>query len=108
MAMFAPRNRRYVALRRVSGLRPSLQPRFALLRSEPGERQDWRQSSRSARPRWRHHLQNLVATRSPRLPFSLWLRRDEERSEEHTSELQSLIRISYAGFCLTKKHTTHK
>src|SRR3546814_3558371 len=26
------------------------------------------------------------------------------RSEEHTSELQSLIRISYAVFCLKKKH----
>src|SRR3546814_2818489 len=26
------------------------------------------------------------------------------RSEEHTSELQSLIRISYAVFCLQKKH----
>src|SRR3546814_9887886 len=26
-----------------------------------------------------------------------------ERSEEHTSELQSLMRNSYAGFCLTKK-----
>src|SRR3546814_3957030 len=25
------------------------------------------------------------------------------RSEEHTSELQSLMRISYAGFCLNKK-----
>src|SRR3546814_5717981 len=25
-----------------------------------------------------------------------------ERSEEHTSELQSLMRISYAGFCLKK------
>src|SRR3546814_5810414 len=30
------------------------------------------------------------------------------RSEEHTSELQSLMRISYAVFCLTKKKiTTH-
>src|SRR3546814_8313381 len=28
------------------------------------------------------------------------------RSEEHTSELQSLMRISYAVFCL-KKHTIH-
>src|SRR3546814_3245938 len=28
------------------------------------------------------------------------------RSEEHTSELQSQIRISYAVFCLTKKTTT--
>src|SRR3546814_6330610 len=31
------------------------------------------------------------------------------RSEEHTSELQSLMRISYAVFCLKKKTTTkHK
>src|SRR3546814_7167722 len=29
--------------------------------------------------------------------------RDLSRSEEHTSELQSLMRISYAVFCLTKK-----
>src|SRR3546814_1769381 len=28
----------------------------------------------------------------------------EKRSEEHTSELQSLMRISYAVFCLNKKH----
>src|SRR3546814_4344453 len=28
------------------------------------------------------------------------------RSEEHTSELQSLMRISYAVFCLTKKNRT--
>src|SRR3546814_8175191 len=33
---------------------------------------------------------------------------DGERSEEHTSELQSLMRISYAVFCLKKKKTaTH-
>src|SRR3546814_8137335 len=33
---------------------------------------------------------------------------DRERSEEHTSELQSLMRISYAVFCLKKKtHTQH-
>src|SRR3546814_4120702 len=29
------------------------------------------------------------------------------RSEEHTSELQSLMRISYAVFCLKKKNITH-
>src|SRR3546814_6234108 len=29
------------------------------------------------------------------------------RSEEHTSELQSLMRISYAGFCLKKKKKQH-
>src|SRR3546814_2120136 len=36
---------------------------------------------------------------------------ESTRSEEHTSELQSLMRISYAVFCLKKKHkhtTRHK
>src|SRR3546814_7981981 len=32
--------------------------------------------------------------------------RTPERSEEHTSELQSLMRISYAVFCLKKKKNT--
>src|SRR3546814_8062776 len=31
-----------------------------------------------------------------------------ERSEEHTSELQSLMRISYAVFCLKKKKKTQQ
>src|SRR3546814_1024946 len=38
--------------------------------------------------------------------FSRWLSRStisSSRSEEHTSELQSLMRISYAVFCLKKK-----
>src|SRR3546814_9832672 len=35
-------------------------------------------------------------------------RRTGSRSEEHTSELQSLMRISYAVFCLKKKNDTYK
>src|SRR3546814_7126981 len=35
-------------------------------------------------------------------------RRPDIRSEEHTSELQSLMRISYAVFCLKKKKQTTK
>src|SRR3546814_2315326 len=35
-------------------------------------------------------------------------RRARHRSEEHTSELQSLMRISYAVFCLKKKITRHQ
>src|SRR3546814_10035146 len=35
-------------------------------------------------------------------------RQSAERSEEHTSELQSLMRISYAVFCLKKKKQTQK
>src|SRR3546814_3732743 len=34
-------------------------------------------------------------------------RAPRRRSEEHTSELQSLMRISYAVFCLQKKKTIH-
>src|SRR3546814_4202743 len=39
------------------------------------------------------------------LPAATWASDDcsERRSEEHTSELQSLMRISYAVFCLKKK-----
>src|SRR3546814_1619175 len=53
------------------------------------------------RPAWRHRARGAadIARRrsaSHRGP----------RSEEHTSELQSLMRISYAVFCLKKKTTT--
>src|SRR3546814_5855294 len=42
-----------------------------------------------------HQLHRRLATRLPRHPSF--------RSEEHTSELQSLMRISYAVFCLKTK-----
>src|SRR3546814_4041395 len=48
---------------------------------------------------------------APALPlrhgrYSLWTFRPRlKRSEEHTSELQSLMRISYAVFCLKKNKT---
>src|SRR3546814_5875952 len=38
--------------------------------------------------------------------FVIKPRGDRQRSEEHTSELQSLMRISYAAFCLKKKKHT--
>src|SRR3546814_6655366 len=54
---------------------------FRLLPKQKGRRD----SQRSAQHATNHHVQ---------------------RSEEHTSELQSLMRISYAVFCLKKKNTT--
>src|SRR3546814_10877268 len=39
----------------------------------------------------------------PRPREAYWSRDKVVRSEEHTSELQSLMRISYAVFCLKKK-----
>src|SRR3546814_9994823 len=44
-----------------------------------------------------HLIRNLDAPAIARDVFT--------RSEEHTSELQSLMRISYAVFCLKKKNT---
>src|SRR3546814_4516116 len=43
---------------------------------------------------------SVGSSRSIRASASPWL---SARSEEHTSELQSLMRISYAVFCLKKK-----
>src|SRR3546814_5919918 len=52
---------------------------------------------------------NLVKRRPP--PGTLAGKRSRicrgRRSEEHTSELQSLMRISYAVFCLKKKQTSN-
>src|SRR3546814_7285885 len=53
-------------------------------------------------------LQHLLGGRQPALELlQLLVQMDadrlEGRSEEHTSELQSLMRISYAVFCLTQK-----
>src|SRR3546814_10375850 len=45
--------------------------------------------------------------RSARDAQSLAKEAEAKRSEEHTSELQSLMRISYAVFCLKKKKNIH-
>src|SRR3546814_6038158 len=50
-------------------------------------------------------LSNRTDDRIALLPKHIY----KSRSEEHTSELQSLMRISYAVFCLKKKiNTTYK
>src|SRR3546814_6183863 len=40
--------------------------------------------------------------------YGIYELQELERSEEHTSELQSLMRISYAVFCLKKKKEKNK
>src|SRR3546814_5230348 len=59
-------------------------------------------------------LSALLGSEAPNLSPSVIGRKEEwtsdydrwqRRSEEHTSELQSLMRISYAVFCLKKKKT---
>src|SRR3546814_3081918 len=66
---------------------------------------------------WRGVRRRVKRADGPERLFGEWWKRDAElvavrdyfrveddvRSEEHTSELQSLMRISYAVFCLKKK-----
>src|SRR3546814_10322858 len=52
------------------------------------------------------HPRHLGPDPGSRLPPLLSGTPDQVRSEEHTSELQSLMRNSYAVFCLKKKNQT--
>src|SRR3546814_6918191 len=53
----------------------------------------------------RHHVRNTIGS-----TLQHWCESHSIacRSEEHTSELQSLMRISYAVFCLKKKNKINK
>src|SRR3546814_1232766 len=61
--------------------------------------------------RGKHVFERLQAPRFRGIEAAVAQRLDEgmidSRSEEHTSELQSLMRISYAVFCLKKKKNTN-
>src|SRR3546814_3031296 len=50
-----------------------------------------------------HFCSNFDCVSASRHRFAIVGYRFDSRSEEHTSELQSLMRISYAVFCLKKK-----
>src|SRR3546814_3406600 len=54
--------------------------------------------------RWMHELPPLIHKERDRM---IDVHHTILRSEEHTSELQSLMRISYAVFCLKKKKNNH-
>src|SRR3546814_4918624 len=66
-------------------------------------------------PRFDEHVDPEIAriecaiARLPKRTREVFLmHRLKNRSEEHTSELQSLMRISYAVFCLKKKNKTYE
>src|SRR3546814_8388293 len=66
--------------------------RFACVSPNPRSRQEW---TTRGRPCATGTSVDLRATTRP------------DRSEEHTSELQSLMRTSYAVFCLKKTKSKH-
>src|SRR3546814_4883863 len=61
---------------------------------------------RQAALRWHGEAGQAAQAGPPRGGLPAAGCRPDARSEEHTSELQSLMRISYAVFCLKKKRTT--
>src|SRR3546814_10688774 len=70
----------------------------------------FRSPSRQSVQEWRPRSQNPLLSREPCRPVLCPPRQSSMRrcrSEEHTSELQSLMRISYAVFCLKKKKKKH-
>src|SRR3546814_8739090 len=103
----------------------SLFPYTTLFRS-PVDRKPERLAKLYPNERWREYLMNLSASDFPQRCRAHYLRWLTERwnathdggahataldlyfwrSEEHTSELQSIMRISYAVFCFKKNTTT--
>src|SRR3546814_8356597 len=61
---------------------------------------------RTARRKLRHRTVHRIRSRTPSQPRPS-NRPRANRSEEHTSELQSLMRISYDVFCLKKQQQTN-
>src|SRR3546814_1435583 len=53
------------------------------------------------------YIEKTLGLKDGKGPFNIELFGGSPRSEEHTSELQSLMRISYAVFCLNKKTQLH-
>src|SRR3546814_11889019 len=94
----------------------TLFPYTTLFRSgvalEPSAPAGWHRDELSAADAVGHRaaVDAAAGLELPELAAGARIERDElagrERSEEHTSELQSLMRISYAVFCLKKKKRT--
>src|SRR3546814_5734638 len=90
-AVLAMQDRLIIRINHYSALTSAVDPRPAILLPE---------TCPFSREQNMTHLQ--PQRRLPRM-WQRCLRCKIDRSEEHTSELQSLMRISYAVFCLKKK-----
>src|SRR3546814_7275401 len=123
MFFFFSSRRRHTRCALVTGVQTCALPIYSLYRHGVLGQQVHR---RRAGLRLRHCAEGGAARRQgpqpfaqPRSPRAVGLHGEDRavalhaadprggRSEEHTSELQSLMRISYAVFCLTKKNNKH-
>src|SRR3546814_2707042 len=89
---------------------PTSDAEYEQILGEGGRRAEIYRALRDLRDRYA----DLIRERFPDIPrrvsgYSLdELLPENDRSEEHTSELQSLMRISYAVFCLKNKKHKHE
>src|SRR3546814_6549949 len=86
----------------------TLFPYTTLFRSHRASVRPGSPAPRPAHFRWHNRAQYRSRRRRSRWRPATHSARRKERSEEHTSELQSLMRISYAVFCLKKKNTNRQ
>src|SRR3546814_6563725 len=108
-------------LERLGGLHNSQRVLLALTQKGMSREDAYRAVQRNAMEAWQGNAAFLNLLKADR-EIGTYLASDEidslfdleyhtkhvDRSEEHTSELQSLMRISYAVFCLKKKTNTNK
>src|SRR3546814_10244007 len=78
---------------------------FARLRHDAVVRRDHQQAEVDPRDAGQHVAHETLVTRHVDEADDAAVAQRPIRSEEHTSELQSLMRITYAVFCLNKKRT---
>src|SRR3546814_3807688 len=112
-----PGNREKIFIGGGAGMAPLRAMVHALLDSDANERIHFWYGARNLREAPYVAEMAELAERHPNFTWHLVLSEEAEhgaglikglRSEEHTSELQSLMRISYAVFCLNKKTYTQK
>src|SRR3546814_4736686 len=96
--------------------KPAMRRSEVVLPQPEGPRKEWnepramrkltRSTALMSAKRLETSANSMSACAAAAEPGDSWRDRAESRSEEHTSELQSLMRISYAVFCLKKKKKT--
>src|SRR3546814_7854390 len=82
-------------------------PAAATTNGRPASFAAWKNASPRCRSMRRSLRESATTMRLSLLRVASEPSANDARSEEHTSELQSLMRLSYAVFCLKKKTTKH-
>src|SRR3546814_7572217 len=107
---FFSSRRRHTSCALVTGVQTCALPISSLLAHPLKHEVEHRNDEQADRGRGQHAVEDRRADGTPAGGTRPHRDHQRQRSEEHTTELQSLMRISYAVFCLKKntKATNHK